>query len=68
MRPPTVLSPRAAQLAVGALFLALLAVQWHGPGFLPGTDAIAYITGGVNLFTTGAFTNPGGEPELWFPP
>ena len=63
-----VLSPGAAQLAVGAVFLALLAVQWRGPGFLPGTDAIAYITGGVNLFTTGSFTNPGGEPELWFPP
>ena len=63
-----VFSPRAAQLAVGAVFLALLAVQWRGPGFLPGTDAIAYITGGVNLFTTGSFTNPGGEPELWFPP
>ncbi len=69
MRPLNVLlSPGATQLAVGVLFSSLVAVQWRGPGFLPGTDAIAYITGGVNLVRNGTFTNPAGDPELWFPP
>jgi len=57
-----------AQAAVVAVFLIFLAVQWHGPGFFVGTDAIAYIVGGVNLITTGRFTNLAGQPELWFPP
>lgn len=31
-------------------------------------DEIGYITGGIKLVTTGEYSNPCGEPELWFPP
>ncbi len=59
---------RILEAAVCFLFVALLGVQWRGLGFLPGTDAIAYIVGGINLVATGTFTNASGQPELWFPP
>ncbi len=68
MIAPATRSWRALELVVAAGFLVIVAVQWHGPGFLPGTDSIAYITGGVNLIATRTFTNAAGQPELWFPP
>jgi hypothetical protein len=58
----------ASQVTVVAIFLACVAAQWHGPGFLPGTDAIAYITSGVNLIAHGRYLNAADQPELWFPP
>jgi 4-amino-4-deoxy-L-arabinose transferase-like glycosyltransferase len=48
---------------VGAIVL-----QWNGPQSIAVADEIAYITGGVNLVANGEFTNPFGQPELWFPP
>jgi hypothetical protein len=55
-------------LAPAVVFAGLVAVQWRGQSYFPGTDAIAYIVGGVNLVATGSFTNAAGRPELWFPP
>lgn len=55
-------------LAPAVVFALLVAFQWRGQGYFPGTDAIAYIVGGVNLIATGSFTNAAGRPELWFPP
>ena len=50
-----------------ALTLAIV-LQWNGPQSIAVADEIAYITGGVNLVVSGEYTNPFGEPELWFPP
>jgi 4-amino-4-deoxy-L-arabinose transferase-like glycosyltransferase len=50
------------------LFLLAIFLQWNGAQSVAVADDIAYVTGGVNLVTTGSFTNPFGEPELWFPP
>ncbi len=55
-------------LAPAVVFALLVAVQWRGQSYFPGTDAIAYIVGGINLVATGSFTNAAGRPELWFPP
>ena len=60
--------PDATILGAVAVFVAIVVLQWHGPGSLPGTDAGAYITSGVNLVSKGSFTNLSGKPELWFPP
>jgi 4-amino-4-deoxy-L-arabinose transferase-like glycosyltransferase len=68
MKPLSVLSPARAELAVALVFLVMVAWQWHGPGLLAGTDAIAYIIGGVNVIAHGAYTNASGQPQVWFPP
>ena len=65
---PRAASPAFAELAVVTVFVALVAVQWQGYGSVAGTDAIAYITAGMNLASRGTFTNSSGQPELWFPP
>lgn len=60
--------PALAQAVVLIAFLAIVAVQWRVYGSIPGPDAIAYLTTGVNLASTGSFTNLAGWPEVWFPP
>ncbi|MGE5835929.1 MAG: hypothetical protein ACM4AI_15720 [Acidobacteriota bacterium] len=61
-------APALAQAIVLISFLAIVAVQWRVYGSIPGPDAIAYLTTGVNLASTGSFTNLAGRPEVWFPP
>lgn len=59
---------RWRELVVVAAFLAMIAAQWRVYGAIPGPDAIAYITAGVTLVTTGTLTDAAGESQLWFPP
>ncbi len=51
-----------------AVFGLSIALQWNGSQSVAVADEVGYVVGGVNLITTGSFTNSFGEPELWFPP
>ncbi len=59
---------RLAVALILVVFAVSVAVSWQGTHSVAVADEISYVTGGVNLVTTGRFTNPFGEPELWFPP
>ena len=59
---------RAAVALILAVFGLSIALQWNGSQSVAVADEVAYVVGGVNLITTGTFTNSFGEPELWFPP
>ena len=51
-----------------AVFGLSITLQWNGSQSVAVADEVGYVVGGVNLITTGSFTNSFGEPELWFPP
>ena len=59
---------RLAVALILVVFAVSIAVSWHGSHSVAVADEISYVTGGVSLVTTGCFTNPFGESELWFPP
>lgn len=62
------MTARVSGWLVVAVFLAMIAAQWRVYGAIPGPDAIAYVTAGVTLVTTGTLMDAAGESQLWFPP